>query len=164
MPALTGSGGWPMTILMTPDKKPFYAGTYFPKKSMYGRPGLMDVLYSAEEAWRTRKEELVNSSETIVKAIAKSETKNRKEMLKKDTIKQGYKELKNNFDPVFGGLGEAPKFPIPHNLLYLLRYNYSFGDVKALEIMEKTLESMYKGGIFDHIGFGFISYHKSILL
>lgn len=156
--ALTGSGGWPMTIIMTPDKKPFYTGTYFPKKSKYGRPGLMDVLYSAEEAWRTRREELVNSSISIVNAITKSETSRSKGKLSKDIIKQAYKELKNNFDPVFGGIGDAPKFPIPHNLMYLLRYYYSFGDKKALEVVEETLESMYKGGIFDHIGFGFSRY------
>ncbi|MFL0269883.1 thioredoxin domain-containing protein [Candidatus Clostridium radicumherbarum] len=156
--ALTGSGGWPMTILMTSDKKPFYAGTYFPKISKYGRPGLMDVLYSVEEAWRTRKEDLINSSKTIVDAVSKSEYISNKEKLSEDTLKKGYKEQRNNFDPTFGGFGNSPKFPIPHNLLFLLRYNYSFSDKESLEIVEKTLESMYKGGIFDHIGFGFSRY------
>jgi uncharacterized protein len=156
--ALTGSGGWPMTIVMTPDKKPFYAGTYFPKESKYGRPGLMDVLYSVQEAWRTKREELINSSEGIVKAIAKSETRVSREKLNEDTMKKAYKELRGNFDPLFPGIGEAPKFPIPHNLLYLLRYNYSLGEKRALEMVEKILKSMYKGGIFDHIGFGFSRY------
>lgn len=156
--ALTGSGGWPMTIIMTSDKKPFYAGTYFPKTSMYGRPGLMDVLYSAQKAWRTRKDELINSSKTIVEAVSKSEYIRDKEKLSEGTLKNGYRELRNNFDPVFGGFGDSPKFPIPHNLLYLLRYNYIYGENESLEILEKTLESMYKGGIFDHIGFGFSRY------
>ncbi|MFL0247856.1 thioredoxin domain-containing protein [Candidatus Clostridium stratigraminis] len=155
---LTGSGGWPMSIIMTSDKKPFYAGTYFPKTSKYGRPGLMDVLYSVEEAWRTRKDDLINSSKTIVDAVAKSEYIKNKEKLSEDTLKKCYRELRSSFDPSFGGFGDSPKFPIPHNLLYLLRYNYIFGEKESLEIVERTLESMYKGGIFDHIGFGFSRY------
>ncbi|ERI89692.1 hypothetical protein HMPREF1982_04557 [Clostridiales bacterium oral taxon 876 str. F0540] len=156
--ALTGSGGWPMTILMTPDKKPFYAGTYFPKKSKYGRPGLMDVLFSVEEAWRTKKSDLISSSEEIVKAIGKPDTGKSKNRLSRASVKEAYKELKDSFDPVYGGIGEAPKFPIPHNLLFLMRYYYLYEDKKALEIVEKTLEGMYKGGIFDHVGFGFSRY------
>jgi uncharacterized protein YyaL (SSP411 family) len=156
--AITGSGGWPMTIIMTSDKKPFYAGTYFPKTSKYGRPGLMDVLYSVEEAWTTRKDDLINSSKTIVDAVSKSEYIRNKEKLSEDTFKKCCRELRNNFDTSFGGFGQSPKFPIPHNLLFLLRYNYSFGDKESLAIVEKTLESMYKGGIFDHIGFGFSRY------
>lgn len=156
--ALTGSGGWPLTILMTPDKKPFYAGTYFPKESKYGRPGLMDVLYSVEETWRKRKEELVESSNEITKAIEKSSFAERKGELSKSTLKKAFKEYKSNFDPVFGGIGDAPKFPIPHNIMFILRYYYAYEDKEALRIVEKTLESMYKGGIFDHIGFGFSRY------
>jgi len=156
--ALTGSGGWPMTIIMTSDKKPFYAGTYFPKISKYGRPGLMDVLYSIEKAWRTRKVDLINSGKNLVNVISKSETISNKEKLSEDVLKNAYGELRNNFDSVFGGFGKSPKFPIPHSLLYLLRYYYSFGEKEALEIVEKTLDCMYKGGIFDHIGFGFSRY------
>jgi uncharacterized protein len=156
--ALTGSGGWPLTILMTPDKKPFYAGTYFPKKSKYGRPGLMDMLHSAEEAWRNKREDLIDSSNEIIEAVENSASTGRKEKLTKATLEKAFEEYKDYFDPVFGGIGKAPKFPIPHNLLFLLRYYYSFGEKEALEIVEKTLESMYKGGIFDHVGYGFSRY------
>jgi uncharacterized protein len=156
--ALTGSGGWPLTILMTPDKKPFYAGTYFPKKSKYGRPGLIDMLLSVEEAWRNKREDLIASSNEITKAVEKSASAGRKGKLSKATLKGAFEEYRDNFDPVFGGIGESPKFPIPHNLLFLLRYYYSFGEREALGIVEKTLESMYKGGIFDHVGYGFSRY------
>jgi uncharacterized protein len=156
--ALTGSGGWPLTILMTPDKKPFYAGTYFPKNSKYGRPGLMDMLYSVEEAWRNKREDLIASSNEIIKAVENSASTGRKEKLTKATLEKAFEEYKDYFDPVFGGIGKAPKFPIPHNLLFLLRYYYSFGEKEALEIVEKTLDSMYKGGIFDHVGYGFSRY------
>jgi uncharacterized protein len=156
--ALTGSGGWPLTILMTPDKKPFYAGTYFPKKSKYGRPGLMDMLHSVEEAWRNKRQELIDSSDKIIKAVGKSASTDRKEKLSKATLKQAFDEYSDNFDPVYGGIGTQPKFPIPHNLLFLLRYYYSFGEKEALDVVEKTLESMYKGGIFDHVGYGFSRY------
>lgn len=143
---------------MTPNKKPFYAGTYFPRESKYGRPGLMDVLYSAEEAWRKRKEDLIKSGDEITKAIEKSAFAERKGKIGKDTLKKAFKEYKDNFDPVFGGIGGDPKFLIPHNMMFLLRYYYAYEDKEALKIVEKTLESMYKGGIFDHIGFGFSRY------
>lgn len=156
--ALTGSGGWPLTILMTPDKKPFYAGTYFPKKSKYGRPGLMDVLYSVEDAWRNKRKDLIDSSNEITRAVEKSASTGRRGKLGKETLRKAFEEYRDNFDPVFGGIGDAPKFPIPHNLMFLLRYYYSFGEVEALDIVERTLESMYKGGIFDHVGYGFSRY------
>jgi uncharacterized protein len=156
--ALTGSGGWPLTILMTPDKKPFYAGTYFPKNSKYGRPGLIEMLHSVEDAWKNKRQDLIDSSDEITRAVEKSASTGRKSKLSKATLEQAYEEYRGSFDPVFGGIGKAPKFPIPHNLLFLLRYYYSFGEKEALDIVEKTLESMYKGGIFDHVGYGFSRY------
>lgn len=156
--ALTGGGGWPLTILMTPEKKPFYAGTYFPKKSKYGRPGIIDMLSSVEEAWRNKREELIESSDKITSIVEQSAFSGEKGNLTKSTLKAAFEEYRDNFDPVFGGIGTEPKFPMPHNLMYLLRYYYSFGESKALEIVEKTLESMYKGGIFDHVGYGFSRY------
>jgi uncharacterized protein len=156
--ALTGSGGWPLTILMTPDKKPFYAGTYFPKNSKYGRPGLIDMLHSVEDAWKNKRQDLIDSSDDITRAVEKSASTGRKSKLSKATLEQAYEEYRGSFDPVFGGIGKAPKFPIPHNLLFLLRYYYSFGEKEALDIVGKTLESMYKGGIFDHVGYGFSRY------
>ncbi|MBK5240169.1 MAG: thioredoxin domain-containing protein [Clostridium sp.] len=159
--ALTGSGGWPLTILMTPDKNPFYAGTYFPKDSKYGRPGIMDVMNSIAQQWSEKREDIVNSSEKIVEYIKNSHTQvNREELeeIGEQEIHNAYNSFNNAFDNNYGGFGRFPKFPSPHNLIFLLRYWKNYNEPKALEIVEKTLEAMYEGGIFDHIGFGFSRY------
>ena len=156
--ALTGNGGWPLTIIMTEDKKPFFAGTYFPKESKYGRPGIMDLLMSIHEAWTERKDKLIQTSNDILTDMKKYNAHENKEELNKESIYDTYEELMGSFDEVYGGFGNAPKFPIPHQMYFLLRYSKAYGDKKALQAVEKTLESMYKGGIFDHIGFGFSRY------
>ncbi len=156
--ALTGQGGWPLTIFMTPDKKPFYAGTYFPKKSKYGRPGLIEILERISKAWKNNREEFIKSSEEIQEAVEKSYLTYSKDILDKKIIEKTFKNFSYLFDSIYGGFGDSPKFPTPHNLLFLLRYWKSTGNRDALDIVEKTLESMYKGGIFDHIGFGFSRY------
>ncbi len=156
--AMTGSGGWPLTIIMTPDKKPFFSGTYFPKRSKYGQPGLIDVLNSIQDAWNDRRDELEKSSVEINQAIKDSVISAKSGELTKDVIHSTYNELKKFFDPEYGGFGNAPKFPTPHNLLFLLRYYKVTEEKEALNIVEKTLDSMYKGGIFDHLGFGFSRY------
>lgn len=156
--ALTGSGGWPLTIIMTPGKKPFYAGTYFPKESKYGRPGIIDLLMGIKEAWDTKHGDIVKSSENILDAVRKSSMSHDEEEIGMETIDEGYEEFRHFFDSTFGGFGSPPKFPSPHNLSFLMRYYASSGKPDALEMVEKTLESMYKGGMFDHIGFGFSRY------
>lgn len=156
--ALTGQGGWPLTIFMTSDKKPFYAGTYFPKKSKYGRPGLIEILKRISNAWENNREEFIKSSEEIQEAVEKTYLTHSKDILDKGIIDKAFKNFSYLFDSIYGGFGDAPKFPTPHNLLFLLRYWKSTGNSHALDIVEKTLESMYKGGIFDHIGFGFSRY------
>ncbi|RKD31785.1 thioredoxin domain-containing protein [Thermohalobacter berrensis] len=156
--ALTGHGGWPLTIFMTPDKKPFYAGTYFPKESKFGRNGLLDILENIKEAWQNSREELIDASEKIVNSIESSIVAENKVKIDKETIHKTFEELDYLYDSVYGGFGNAPKFPIPHILSFLLRYWKVTKNNKALKMVEKTLKSMYKGGIFDHIGFGFSRY------
>jgi hypothetical protein len=159
--ALTGSGGWPLTIFMTPDKNPFYAGTYFPVESKYGRPGIMDVLNSIAQQWDEKREHIVASSEKIVGHIKNNHTRDNGDALEElgeQEIHNAYNSFKNSFDSKYGGFGSFPKFPSPHNLNFLLKYWKNYNEPKALEIVEKTLEAMYEGGIFDHIGFGFSRY------
>jgi len=155
---MTGSGGWPLTIIMTPDKKPFFAGTYFPKESRYGRTGMKDLILQVKQLWKTKREELLKSSEKISLALMSSSSFTAGNPLNEDVFKTAYKEFEERFDEEFGGFGNAPKFPTPHNLMFLLRYWKRYGNVKALEMVEKTLIEMRKGGIYDHIGFGFCRY------
>ncbi|KXG75449.1 thioredoxin domain-containing protein [Thermotalea metallivorans] len=156
--AMTGHGGWPLTVILTPDRRPFFAGTYFPKRSKYGHPGLMDLLYRIWDAWKNRRDELEKSSIEITQAVQSSVLDSTQDQLPQETIHDAYKELKHFFDPVYGGFGKAPKFPTPHHLSFLLRYYAATGEEEALAMVEKTLDGMYKGGIFDHIGFGFARY------
>ncbi|MDF2547831.1 MAG: thioredoxin protein [Anaerosolibacter sp.] len=156
--AMTGQGGWPLTVILTPEKKPFFAGTYFPKTSKYGQPGIIDLLNQIQDAWTNRRDELVESSQKIIEAVKTSVLDSNRDELDKEIIHTTYNELKHFFDPVYGGFGKAPKFPAPHNLSFLLRYYAATGQEEALGIVEKTLDGMYAGGIFDHIGFGFARY------
>lgn len=157
---LTGSGGWPLTIIMTPEKKPFFAGTYFPKNSKYGRTGLIDLLNTVTDKWLKDNETILNSSKEITLAIKNYEESKINKVVKnnKDSIIDAIEGLEGNFDSQYGGFGNAPKFPTPHNLLFLLHCHKLGLSKNALAIVEKTLISMYKGGIFDHIGYGFSRY------
>ncbi|KAJ53531.1 hypothetical protein BD780_001464 [Clostridium tetanomorphum] len=154
----TGSGGWPLTIVMTPDKKPFFAGTYFPKESKFGRPGLLDILYTIKEQWENNKKELINSSEELTKEINKYVINEKSDELEETIIEKAYENLREIYDPAYGGFYTEPKFPTPHKLMFLLRIWKIYGYDQALQMVENTLQSMYKGGIFDHIGFGFSRY------
>jgi len=155
--AMTGQGGWPLTIIMTPDKRPFFAGTYFPKTDRYGRPGLISILNSAQRAWKEKRNDLVLAGKQITDAVY-SEDNTEHSALSETIIEKAYSQLESFFDPEYGGFGNAPKFPSPHNLLFLLRYWYAAKNKKALDMVEKTLDSMYRGGIYDHVDFGFCRY------
>ena len=156
---LTGHGGWPLTIIMTPDKKPFFAGTYFPKESSFGRIGLKDILLHLSDLWKKEKEALVNRADKIVEYVEEDiREKEKKHIEPEKVIKRAYLELKNRFDSKNGGFGEKPKFPSPHNLLFLLRYWKRTGDKEALDMVKFTLKKMRLGGIYDHVGFGFHRY------
>lgn len=158
--ALTGSGGWPTSIFMTPEQHPFFAGTYFPKKSGYGTVSFTELLLNISEKWKTEKESLIQSGKRIAEILsrpAKDQTAE-KMTASMELIAQGAELLKQSYDPIHGGFGSAPKFPTPHNLLFLLQYYSKTGDRDALSMVEKTLAQMYKGGLFDQIGFGFSRY------
>ena len=155
--AVSGSGGWPLTVFLNPkDKKPFFAGTYFPKESRYRYTGMMDLLPEIIYAWKNKKDEIEKTSAEIMDALNKDFTSNKS--LSLDIITKAYTDLKNSFDKVHGGFGYYPKFPTPHNLRFLLKFYNLNKDEEALEMVTKTLDSMYKGGIFDHVGYGFSRY------
>lgn len=157
--AMTGHGGWPLTIIMTPDKKPFFAGTYIPKHSRYGRIGLIELLQKVVEIWKENKDKVISLAEQITSEIKEALEKVEKGNIIDETIfTLAYKELEENFDPEYGGFGEAPKFPTPHNLMFLLRYWKRTGNAKAIDMVEQTLKGMWLGGIYDQIGFGFHRY------
>lgn len=156
--ALTGSGGWPLTIVMTPDQKPFYAGTYLPKSSRYSMPGLIDLLEGVAEKWRSNRESLLRSGNKIARAFSSGPEQEKNARPTKEIIADAYSHFSQSFDRVYGGFGRSPKFPTPHNLMFLLRYSVMEQDAGALAMVEKTLRQMYRGGIFDHIGFGFSRY------
>jgi len=156
---ITGSGGWPLTIFMLPDQKPFFAGTYFPKRSRQQMPGLMNLLEAVKEKWETSRNDILQSSENITNALKQDNKLNSKrENNSRELTKHASHSLIHNFDKEYGGFGMAPKFPTPHNLMYLLRVYYYEQNQEALKVVEKTLDSMYQGGIFDHIGYGFARY------
>lgn len=161
--AMTGQGGWPLTVLLTPDKKPFYAGTYFPKRSKWGRPGMMDILTQIAEKWEDDRERIVQTADQITLAIQGQRTKDEggsevANTLSMDLLHQAFTLYQQTFDQVYGGFGQAPKFPTPHNLSFLMRYYKETGEQKALEMVQKTLDSMYQGGLYDHLGYGFARY------
>jgi len=155
---MTGSGGWPLTIVMTPDKKPFFAGTYFPKESRFGRIGIIDLIKRIDNLWKTERKQLLDSSEKIIFALQDVNTESPGNSLTKSVLNNTYSQLSARFDKKNGGFGTSPKFPTPHNLLFLLRYWKRTGDENALAMVEKTLKQMRMGGIYDHIGFGFHRY------
>ncbi|MGH7790915.1 MAG: thioredoxin domain-containing protein, partial [Thermodesulfobacteriota bacterium] len=157
-----GGCGWPLTIIMTPDKKPFFAATYIPKEPRFGRIGMVQLIPRIKEAWTTQRDEILESADKITAALEKNAdiSKNTfwSEEPDKSTLELAYKQFSGRFDSQHGGFGEAPKFPSPHDYLYLLRYWKRSGDENALKIVEKTLQEMRLGGLYDHIGFGFHRY------
>ena len=155
--ALTGSGGWPLTIIMTPEQKPFFAGTYFPKKGAYGRMGLTDLLERVVLLWNHDRETLIDASSKITNAISLKHTTTGKEP-DRNLVEQAVSQLARIFDVKWGGFGQAPKFPTPHNLLLLMRYGYTMKEAGAQKMALLTLEEMALGGIYDHIGGGFSRY------
>ncbi|MBK5102026.1 MAG: thioredoxin domain-containing protein, partial [Desulfobacteraceae bacterium] len=155
---LTGSGGWPLNIVMTPDKKPFFAATYIPKESRFGRTGIMKLVPRIKEIWLGRRSEVLNSAAKIIEALKGMEKGSAGADIDSAVLKKAYQELVTRFDKEYGGFSDAPKFPTPHNFLFLLRYWRRFKDEVALEMVEKTLQAMRQGGIYDQVGYGFHRY------
>ena len=156
--AMTGKGGWPLTIIMTPDKHPFFAGTYFPKKGRMGRPGMIELLPAISDAWTNKRDELIQSANQIKKYLIDSNIKKVGGQLNQTILSNTNSQFINRYDKIHGGFGAKPKFPSPHNLIYLLRYHNMSGDKTPLLMVEKTLQQIRLGGIFDHVGFGFHRY------
>ena len=157
----TGSGGWPTSIFMTADQKPFFAGTYFPKRTKGRMIGLRELLHLIHEKWSSERQLLLDQAEQIVahlKGDNESEDRPLKSMEGENLIRSAVTLYWRIYDRVHGGFGEAPKFPTPHNLLFLLTCCERQGDASCLEMAEHTLMQMYRGGLFDHIGFGFCRY------
>lgn len=156
--AIHGHGGWPLTILMTPEQKPFYAGTYLPKLSNGQMIGLLDLLSEVNKIWTSDRKRLLESGEEVTKALETHIQSKEKGKVTSSTMGVAYHNFLSSFDATYGGFGNAPKFPTPHNLLFLLRYARLFKESKALDMVNTTLMAMYQGGIYDHIGGGFSRY------
>ncbi len=155
--AFTGSGGWPMSIFMTYDKKPFFAGTYFPVYSQSGMPGFNDLLNSILNHWKNKRSELLRSADQIINHIRSADS-DRSEVSGENMSEKALRYFIKTFDSKYGGFGSAPKFPTPHNLIFLLLCAKQNNNLQAQQMAEKTLVQMRKGGIFDHIGYGFSRY------
>jgi uncharacterized protein YyaL (SSP411 family) len=150
---MTGSGGWPLSIIMTPDRRPFFAGTYIPKETGHGRIGMLDLIAQIKDIWENDRKRALDVSSRVVESL-KLEPRIKAHTLGEETLKFAYLQLSQSFDPRHGGFRTAPKFPTPHNLLYLLRYWKRTGEEKALSMVERTLRSIRMGGVYDQIGFG----------
>jgi len=148
--AMNGSGGWPLTVLLTPEQKPFWAGTYLP------RDRLLSLLKQAAALWRDSREELTTAGDALTEHLRQEE--HRSEKPERKLVEEGAALFVRAFDGQWGGFGQPPKFPSAHNLLFLLRYARLTGDRQAGEIAVQTLEHMYRGGLFDHVGGGFSRY------
>ncbi len=157
--ATTGSGGWPMSVWLTPDLKPFYGGTYFPPSSLYGRPGFTDILREIARVWQTERDKVTQSADAVTNQLRTLEQVAPTAAIPSaDVLAQTVLQFKESFDHRNGGFGDAPKFPRPSELLFLLREHARTGDTAAREIALRTLRAMALGGMRDHIGGGFHRY------
>ena len=152
---LTGSGGWPLTIIMTPDQKPFYAATYIPRETRFGRIGMLELVPKIEEAWKYKRSELELSADRIAGALQNSTVQPPAGPISIGNMpKRAYQGLVSSFDREHGSFGGAPKFPSPPKMNFLLRYWRRTGDKEALRMVEFSLRKIRQGGIYDQIGFG----------
>ena len=157
--AMTGQGGWPMSVFLTPDLKPFYGGTYFPPRDSRGMAGFPRILQSVAEAWKGRRAEIVQSAGEMTEQLRSIGTIPASDgALDVSLLDRAYQRLSRSFDPRHGGFGDAPKFPHPMDLKVLLRHHARTGDAHALHMVKVTLDKMARGGIYDHLGGGFARY------
>ncbi len=154
----TENCGWPLTIFLTPDKRPFFAGTYFPKKSRFGRPGLLNLIDHAKNLWSRDRERVLQAADEIKDSLERSASFQEGEGLSITHLKNAYELFNARFDELRGGFGSGIKFPKPHVLSYLLRYWKRSGEKDSLRMAEETLTAMRHGGIYDHLGYGFHRY------
>jgi len=157
--AMTGSGGWPLSVFLTPDKKPFFGGTYYPPYAKWGSPGFLDILASIDHSWKKDRARLLTSSISLTKLLEENQPGQKTdESLSNEVFRKSYEQFKQAFDSQFGGFGFAPKFPTSHNLSFLLRYWNRTKEENALMMVETTLRRMTNGGMYDHLGGGFHRY------
>jgi uncharacterized protein YyaL (SSP411 family) len=152
------SCGWPLNVIMTPDKTPFFAASYIPKNSRFGLTGMVDLIPQIEDIWKNRRADLEKLGNDIKHRIEILEKRTKGKELGKDVLDDAYEKFVISFDERNGGFGSAPKFPTPHNLIFLLRYWSRSKKKTALAMVKKTLRAMRMGGIFDQVGFGFHRY------
>ncbi|MCH7954700.1 MAG: thioredoxin domain-containing protein [Candidatus Marinimicrobia bacterium] len=156
---MTGSGGWPMSIFMTNDLKPFWGGTYIPPETKYGRPGFVDLIKQLDELWRTKRNEIYKNAENLYSVLSEHQASAvPSTMPDAEDLDSGYKIFERMYDDEYGGFGEAPKFPRVSVFNFLFRYAVRTGNEKAKEMVLRTLRKMAAGGIFDQIGGGFHRY------
>lgn len=188
---LTGSGGWPTSLFLTPEKKPFFAGTYFPKRTMNQMTGLIELLTAVHRKWEKERSDLILAAESILTALGQQDEIGQQDKIgqqdeiglqdgigqqdgighkdgneyrqekwtdAKVMVNTAFQQFRQSFDTQYFGFGRAPKFPAAHNLMFLLAFYGKTGEKEALSMVEKTLMQMYRGGLFDHIGYGFCRY------
>jgi len=155
---MTGSGGWPLTIVMTPDKKPFFAATYLPRETRFGRMGLIDLSLRIQTLWQNDRQKILDSAGVVTGHLDNAFSFSSGENPRRDILENAFRQIKSEFDPKEGGFGSAPKFPTPHRLSFLLRYNSHSDNPSALAMVQQTLRAMRRGGIWDHVGYGFHRY------
>ncbi|MCF8055913.1 MAG: thioredoxin domain-containing protein [Desulfocapsa sp.] len=155
--AMTGGGGWPMSLFLFPNTKPFYAGTYFPPRASHGRPGFLEVLQTVHKAWKNDRESLRLSAEQVT-AYIKKEIPGRSQTLDRAWMDKGFQQIEESYEPKYGGFGQAPKFPRPVVIDFLFHYYKASGKKEARDMALFTLEQMAAGGMYDHIGGGFHRY------
>ncbi|MEZ4527388.1 MAG: thioredoxin domain-containing protein [Desulfobacterales bacterium] len=155
---LTGSGGWPLSIFMTADKIPFWAGTYIPKTGRFGQGGLMEICTQVQNLWKHKRDSILTSAANVAQHLKQAFAFSQADPVNADTADRAFREIAQSFDARCGGFETAPKFPTPHRLLFLLGHYQHTGNAHALEMVQKTLKAMRMGGIWDHVGFGFHRY------
>ncbi|MGM0365473.1 MAG: thioredoxin domain-containing protein [Actinomycetota bacterium] len=155
---LSNTSGWPLTIIMTPDRKPFFAATYIPKNDRYGRVGLVKLIGHIRKIWDEKRNEINKTSDKLISALTKASDYPSKSDFSQSLFNQAYRKLEQDFDQQHGGFSSQPKFPIPSNLLFLLRYGRQEEEENANHMVNKTLQHMRMGGIWDHAGYGFHRY------
>jgi uncharacterized protein YyaL (SSP411 family) len=158
--ATTGGGGWPMSVWLTPDLKPFVGGTYYPPEDQSGRPGFRSILLRIAEAWKTDRDKIIGSASQMTQQLQQYTTVRAEQNYQpqKTLLDIGYRQLKNSYEPRFGGFGSAPKFPRPVVLNFMFRYYARTGSQDALDMTLFTLRKMAEGGMHDHLGGGFHRY------
>ena len=156
--AMTGSGGWPMSVFLTPDGKPFWGGTYFPPEDRWGQPGFKTALRSINETWRTKRADILRSSRQLTQAIQESARTESSAQLTTALLERATQQFAQQFDATYSGFGSAPKFPRSHSASFLLRAWTRMKDPQTLLMVETTLDAMARGGMHDHLGGGFHRY------